>query len=254
MTALRFGKKPADTAAFDTGLKFGAFVDLAELPDPPLLIGRVGLIHEWGMLGNDETADCVFAARCHGVMQSHAAAGTDVPAFTDFDAVSDYAAVTGYNPTNPDTDQGTSMVDAVAYYKATGIRDSSNKRHLVEGSAFLRPGDVGEMAAALYWFGALDIGLELPSSAMEQFDSAEPWSVAAGASPGDGHCVMVIARNSAGNFICVTWGRIHAMTPQFLTTYMDEGFAYYSEDMLRSDALSPRGIDKAGLLGTLEKL
>ncbi len=248
---MKFGKKPA-AAAIAAGPLFGSFVDSSN-PPPPLLIGRVGLVPDWGMLGNDETSDCVWASACHRVMQWHATAGTDVPHFTDFDAVSDYAAETGYNPTDPASDQGTSMIAAVAYQKATGIRDSVNVRHKVEGSLFLRPGDISELAAALYWFGALDIGLQLPPSAMDQFNDAQPWSVSGGAGV-DGHCVTVIARNSADNFVIVTWGRVHAMTPQFVQSYMDEGFAYYSEDMLRSDTLSPRGIDKAGLLATLGKL
>ncbi|HEV3312196.1 MAG TPA: hypothetical protein VG815_16925 [Chloroflexota bacterium] len=249
---LRFGKKPADTAAFAAGLKFGAFVDSA-LPDPPLLIGRVGLIHDWGILGNDVCGDCAWSAAAHRVMQWHAIAGTEIPIFTAFDVESDYTS-TGYVIGDDSTDQGTSMIDAVAYQKATGIRDSSGNRHKIEGSLFLRPGDVSELAKALYYFGALDIGVQLPSTAMDQFDSAEPWSVAISGGSSDGHCIPVIARNSAGNFICVTWGRIQAITPQFLMSFMDEGFAYYSEDMLRSDALSPRGIDKAGLLATLGKL
>jgi hypothetical protein len=250
---LKFGKKPADTTAFAAGLKFGAMTD-SELPEPPLLIGRAGLIADWGVLGNDICGDCAWAAACHRVMQWHAIAGQPVPQFTSTDAILDYADATGYVPGDESTDQGTSMIAAVAYQKATGIRDAKDQRHKVEGSMFLRPGDVDEVAKALYYFGALDIGVQLPSTAMDQFTNAEPWSVTADSSPGDGHCITAIARNSAGNFVCVTWGRIHAVTPQFFMTFMDEGFAYYSEDMLRSDQLSPRGIDKAGLLATLGKL
>jgi hypothetical protein len=249
---LRYGKKPADTAAFVAGLKFGAMTD-SELPEPPLLIGRAGLIADWGVLGNDICGDCAWAAACHRVMQWHAIAGQPVPQFTADDAIDDYAAATGYEEGDDSTDQGTSMIEAVAYQKTIGIRDAKATRHKVEGSMFLRPGDVDEVAKALYYFGALDIGVQLPSTAMDQFTNAQPWGVSVGTGA-EGHCITVIARNSSGNFVCVTWGRIQAVTPNFMVKYMDEGFAYYSEDMLRSDQLSPRGIDKAGLLAALGKL
>ena len=117
---------------------------------------------------------------------------------------------------------------------------------------------MAELAKALYWFGAVDIGVQLSGVAMDQYNNEEPWSVTASAGPTNGHGVTVIARNSEGNFDCVTWPNgkraIQAATPPWIMANMDEGFAYYSEDMLRSDQLSPRGIDKAGLLAALGKL
>src|SRR6202030_257782 len=109
----------------------------------------------------------------NGIMRWRAIAGQPVPRFTTADAIDDYSAITGYVSGDAGTDQGTSMIDAVAYQKMTGYRDANNTRHKVEGSLFLRPGDVTELAKALYWFGAVDIGVQLSGVAMDQYNNEE---------------------------------------------------------------------------------
>ena len=50
-------------------------------------------------------------------------------------------------------------------------------------------------------------------------------------------------RNSAGNFLVLTWGRLHAATPAWLATYMDEGSAPLSVEMLNAKGVSPESYD-----------
>ena len=51
-----------------------------------------------------------------------------------------------------------------------------------------------------------------------------------------------VGRNSDGNFLIVTWGRLHAMTPTFLKNYCDEALAYVSIELLKNN-LSPEGFN-----------
>jgi len=119
MSELKLGKKPADHEAVRLGLQLRSFVDVSQ--DPPLLIGRVNLIRAWGMLGNDQVADCVWADAAHGTMQWRAAANVDVPAFTDQNVIDAYAAVTGYDPADSSTDNGTGMQEAIARLRGSLI-------------------------------------------------------------------------------------------------------------------------------------
>ena len=68
-----------------------------------------------------------------------------------------------------------------------------------------------------------------------------------------GHYVPVIGRNSAGNFLVITWGRLHAATPEFVTKYMDEGIAYLSLEYLKNN-LSPEGVALDELQRQLQQL
>ena len=89
--------------------------------------------------------------------------------------------------------------------------------------------------------------MNLPSNAIDQFKAAEPWSIVAGAGSAGGHYVPVVGRNSLGNFLCVTWGRLQAITPAWLAQNMDEGVAYLSLERLTAKGLSPQGYDAATL-------
>jgi intein/homing endonuclease len=53
-----------------------------------------------------------------------------------------------------------------------------------------------------------------------------------------------VGRNSAGNFLFITWGRLHAATPGWVQTYMDEGVCYLSLEIINtSTKLSPEGFN-----------
>ena len=91
----------------------------AVLPSRPKTFGHQNLISNWGMLGNDTVGDCVVAGSCHETMLWTAEGGKPAT-FTDANAISDYSAITGYNPNDPNTDQGTVVRDALLYRQKTG--------------------------------------------------------------------------------------------------------------------------------------
>lgn len=246
----KLGKKPARADSIKFG--FAQFFNAPDLPKPPLVFGRVGLIHDWGMLANDKVSNCVFAGAAHETMLWRAWADVSVSTFTDQNVISDYAKVAGYDGTEA-SDQGTDMQVAAAYRKQVGIIDDSGTRHQIDAYVSLRPGNLDELALAVYLFGAVGIGLEMPSSTQDQFDNAEPWSSVKGSPNEGGHYVPCIGRNSVGNFLIVTWGRLHAITPNFIIDKMDEGCAYLSFEQMRGN-VNPRGFDEAGLQKALAEL
>lgn len=241
----KLGKKPARPGAVQ--LRFGSYFNASELPKPPPVIGRPWMVRSWGMLGNDSIGDCVFAGAAHETMMLCADASSTVPTFTSKTTVADYSAVTGYNPDDPNSDVGTDAQVAAAYRQKVGVADILGARHKIDVYTAMRVGDMDELALAVYLLGIAGIGVLLPDSAETQFDHAEVWDVVPGAGVAGGHYICCIGRNSVGNFVVVTWGRLQAVTPRWLATYMDEGIAYLSRERLNSAGLSPQGYDAAKL-------
>lgn len=247
---LKLGKLPARPGA--VSFKFGAFFDQRKLPTPPPRFGHVDIKRPWGMFANDERSCCVFAGGAHEVMAWKHGAGAE-SMFRDEDVLSDYAAVTGFDPAKPDTDEGADMSDAAKYRRLVGLVDAQGVRHKINSYVALEPGNPSDLALATYLTGATGVGLRLPSVAMDQFDQEKPWRLVSGARPGPGHYVSCMGRNSAGHFMVVTWGRLHAMTAEFYDKYCDEALAYISPDALR-DKTTPEGFDAAFLSHSLAAL
>lgn len=249
--AYKLGKRPARKGAISFHL--ADYLDLTALPRPPLVFGHHRVGTPWGMLKNDEFSCCVFAGAAHEHMVWSYEGGIPVPHFSDEGVLADYAAVTGFDPKNADSDAGTDMADAAKYRRSTGVIDAAGNRHKIDAYLSLRAGHPEDLAIAAYVFGAVGIGLQLPNYAFDQLDEGRPWVPLAKGAVAGGHYVPVIGRNSHGNFLVVTWGVIHAMTPDFYARYSDEAVAYLELGILK-DGKSPEGFDEAALRRNLTAL
>jgi len=244
MQNYKLGKKRARPGA--VAFKFGMFFDRTKLPTPPAVFGHESIRRPWGMLANDQYGCCVWAGAAHETMM-WANLAKKQPTFRAQDVLADYSAVTGFDPKRPDSDQGTDMTEAASYRRKTGIVDSDGARHVIDAYAALRPGHADDLALSTYLMGASGVGLLMPSTAEKQFDDRKPWSVVKGASVEGGHYVPCVGRNSNGDFLIVTWGRIHAMTREFYETYCDEAIAYVSIEGMNDKNLSPEGFNVEAL-------
>ena len=127
--ALKLGKKPARPGAVK--FKFANFLVKPKLPTPPKVFGHEGLIGaNWEVLGNDHYGDCVWAGAAHETMLWNKEAARTVT-FSNDSVLKDYSAVTGFNPNDPNTDQGTDMQVAASYRRKKGVLDAHGKRHKV---------------------------------------------------------------------------------------------------------------------------
>ena len=247
----KLGKLPARPGAIS--MKFGMFFNAPELPTPPSHFGHYDIKIAWGLLGNDTYSNCVWAGAAHETMVFCNEAGQLVD-FEDSCVLSDYAAATGFNPANPATDQGKDMQAAASYRRTNGVVDSSGRRHKVDSYVALEAGDVDQLMLATYLTGAVGVGLRMPGSAEKQFGAAVPWSATTDTSMVGGHYVPVLGKNKSGNILCVTWGRLHAMTPEFYQTYCDEAVCYISLEALNNKGLTPEGFDAVQLQRDLAAL
>jgi hypothetical protein len=200
------------------------------------------------MFGNDVYGDCVWAGAAHETMLLRADAGATFAPFTSQTVEADYSAVTGFVQGRDDTDNGTDVSEAAAYRRKTGIIDALGTRHTIDVYAALRVGDTSQLALATFLFGAVGIGVILPDNAEDQFTQAEIWDTDKRPPQNNGgHYIPCVGRNSVGNFLFVSWGRLQAATPRWVQCCMDEGLVYISRERLRVSGLSPQGFDAAAL-------
>jgi hypothetical protein len=249
---LKLGKK---TPPSHHPLPFARYFDLDKLPTPPAVFGNTSLITNWGMLGNDQYGDCVEAGGPHQVMYMEKDAGNPQSTFTTATSLSDYSAVTGFNPNDPNSDQGTDMADYAAYFKSPGLIDVAGHRHVVDGYVALAPGNIQELMTAAYIFGGAGFGFAFPQSAMDQFNAGHPWTwtyVAHSPIVG-GHYVYVYGRNSAGQIVLVTWGKTWTMGTGFARYYNDETLVYLSMEWLKNN-MTPSQCNLAQLEADMKAL
>lgn len=241
----KLGKTPARPGA----VKFRLTNYATTLPKPPTAEKAVDL--SWQMLGNDSVGDCVFAGAGHETMSWNKETGKTIT-FTDKSVLSDYSAVTGYNPNDPNSDQGTDMQVAASYRRKTGVLDGSGKRHQVAAYLAITPGDKTLLKQAIYLFGAVGIGIQFPASAMTQFNAGKPWTVVSKSPIEGGHYIPAIGYDSKYVYI-VTWGKTQKMSWGFYKKYCDEAICYLSNEML-TNGISLEGFNSSQLMADLSAL
>jgi hypothetical protein len=249
---MRLGKLPAQPDI--PTLKLAHYA--VALPVPTAVFGFGGLYTDWGMLGNDQYGDCVFAGASHETMLwNKLRGGVDVPMSTKT-TLEDYTEVTGFNPKNPSTDNGAYMIDALKYRRATGVRDASEGRHKIAAYLQLKTGDFAQAIQAAFVFGAVGMGFEVPATIWDQFDNGEYWDVTdPNADIIGGHYVPIVgSRNSLARATVLTWGRRQQLTKRFYETYNDESYVMLSEEQIRSDGKGIHGLNLTQLQADLAAL
>ena len=229
--SFKLGKSPARVDA--RTLKFRAY--LAQLPPTPVTRDWTTKVPDWLILANDVVGDCTCAAAAHLDMLWTSWASTVVLP-TDAAVLAAYTAITGYNPADPSTDTGANELDVLNYWRQTGILGRK-----ITAYVQLEPRNLDHIKAAINLFGGVYAGVQLPDSAMREFDEELPWSdVSENAS--DGHAIPLVAYD-ADTVTCITWGRKQVISNTWLAKYLDEGYAVLSPDWIAANALAPSGFD-----------
>ena len=226
---MKLGLKPPRPGSISLELR--KYINLSVLPTPPANFGHGKLVKTaWNMLGNDSVGNCVQAGSAHETILLNYEAGLAVP-FDDACVISDYSAATGYNPADPNTDQGTDMQQYAAYRRNIGILDANGNRHKVGAYLAIQPGNLDEHLIAAYLFTAVGIGINFPSSAMDQFNTGEPWAPVAGSTIEGGHYVPLMGPFSEW-LIINTWSRENPMTLPFFAANSNQSVTYVSSEFL----------------------
>lgn len=214
---------------------------------PPVTVDWDTKVVSWPMDANDYSGDCVWAMIGHTIQTWTANASREVIIPVE-SLLRGYSDVTGYSPSDPSTDNGTVIQDALNYWRKVGIVDGAGTVHKIVAFAQVRHRSVVEMEAAAALFGEVLLGMSFPSTAMEQFDLGEPWDVVPGATIEGGHAVCSARYDSAtGTWWVITWGREQQVTAAFMHTYVTEAWVAISREWIEANGAAPSGLDLGGL-------
>lgn len=248
---MKLGRNPSTKPVT---FQFSKFSDRRKLPQPPRTFGNETFLPRdgWGILGNDKAGNCVIAGAAHETLLWCNVGQTVKARFDESSVLADYSRIAGYNPADPNTDQGTDMSEAASYRRRIGIIDADGQAHKVGAYLAIDPDDVTAHYQALYLFEAVGIGFRFPMSAWRQFENGQTWSVVTKNPSFDGgHYVPLVAKRRS--LVNVTWGRTQPMTRGFLEAYNEESLAYVSPEALKEQK-SQEGFDYQGLLDALNAL
>jgi hypothetical protein len=230
-------------------LHLANYLSVAALPPVPLAHAwSVQVKAPWPMMLNDNLGDCTIAAAGHMEQCWDACAALSAGIISDAQILAAYEAAAGYNPADPNSDQGAAELDVLNYWRRRGIGG-----HKIAAYAAVEPTNQLHVRAGCYLFGGLYIGLDLPESAQAQ----TLWDVLPGGAHGlgqpgswGGHAVPILDYDAAG-LVCVTWAQLQRMTWAFFTTYCDEAYAVLSSQDWFHQGRAPMGLDLKSLQADL---
>jgi hypothetical protein len=235
----KLGKLPADYSK--PRLWAEDYYVSTALPTPPLYVDRESRVAEWPMYLNDKFGDCTIAGIGHVIgAQATYAHGLETT-FSDNQIETAYTGVCpGFNPVTDANDNGAVLSDVLAYMKSTGMGG-----HTISAYAQLRAMDIDSLKLALYLFGSVYIGVNLPRSAEDQFAAGEPWTYVKGSRIAGGHCVAIqkITPGFPNPYSIVTWGKVVRVQELWLETYMDEAWVAIGPDWIQSNKMSIDGLN-----------
>ena len=226
-------------------LRMARYVDMSTIPEPPAVVDNMRGIKNWGMMDNDKLGCCVIAGLGHAfqtAVLSHIDLGSPVGIIHPDDGtiISKYEQWCGYNPADPNSDQGGVMGDVLNLLRASDFEGRKIKAYVS-----VDPTDLHMMQIVCWLFNGLYTGVQLP----EAWQGEKVWDAVrgAGGSPGSwgGHCVW-IPNSQPGSKTPISWGGNYTITDAGFS-YVDEVFALLMEDMI-----PPKGFDMDLLLNDLQ--
>lgn len=244
---LKLGKRPARHDP--RTLRLGKYLRPATVAASPGHLHLETKVAQWPIYGNDRYGDCVFADIGHQIEAWTADANTE-QSVTDADVLGAYSAVTGFNPNDPNSDRGTVWLDALNYWRKTGVGG-----HRIAGYVSVTV-DKAHARTATWLFGGLQLGIDLPITAKAQIGKV--WTVGRGSDgwPGSwgGHATPVLGYDASHLFV-ITWGAVQRMTWGFFNRYVDESYAALSTEWISQvTQRSPEGFDLATLQADLASI
>jgi hypothetical protein len=254
---LQYGRKPRDFTR--PALTLEHYLTAGGLPPAPAGdVDRCALVPKWPMYGNDQWGDCVWAMIGHMIQSWSAYAGTEV-SVPKASLLKGYSDVTGFDPNagppgNNPTDQGTNIQDALAYWKFTGIKDSTGTYHKIAGyAAFGDCHNIVLTKQVVSTFGSVALGVNFPVSGMDQFNAGEPWTYVPGSPIDGGHAYPRVKVSGGGLdvYTDITWAKAQRESLRFNLNYTEEAWAVVSQDWIDANGVDITGLNLTQLLADM---
>ena len=187
------------------------------------------------MDGNDQYADCGFAAGAHLQTNFAGLVGIRRIASTD-EVVQAYLKFTGGQ------DSGVILLHVLKEWRKNGIMG-----HQIPAFTSLHRADADDVKNAILLFGGIYLGFQVQTNAIPDFEAGKLWEP--GGTDGDGHCVVSIAyrTNEQGGLELgiLTWGGMVWASWDWWNQMVDEAYGILPPEAQNS-AFDP-GYDYAAL-------
>lgn len=227
----------------------------APLPPPPASVDYTTRVDSWPMFDNDSIGDCTIASVAH-LIQLYTSFTKASPVIVEqANIVKAYSDCGGYDGT-PATDNGAFEINVLKYWMSTGI-NAGGIMDKISGFAKVNPLNSNEVKYAVYWFGGLYIGMNMPKSWQTVQDNK--WKMgsdlAGDNAPGTwgGHAVPVVAYDE-DSLTIISWGDEFELSWDAFNTYCEEAWAVISPDFMNQMGKTPSNFDWPFLLTAMSRI
>ena len=174
------------------------------------------------MLGNDVYGDCVMVGRAN---QTFRFEGTEQGTLKKFKTQKTVynAVVKEYFKESGGQDSGLVMLDSLNLWRQKGWKVGCTGYNIFAFAA-VNHLDSNEVKLGVSLLNGLNVGIQVPKSAIDQFEAGQPWTVVPGSPIEGGHCIFIVGYNDFGP-VCVTWGKKQPMSWPFFFAQTDEAYA-----------------------------
>jgi hypothetical protein len=221
------------------------------LPIAPTSIDWTHNITNFGVMLNDRLGCCTCAAVYHA-RQIWTANVLTEQTEPDNCVLQLYEEATGYNPADPNTDQGGVEQYVLKYLLNTGFPLRDGTRDKILGFMEINHRDINDVKLTIAEFGVAYIGFDVPNSLFAAGDPPPLWTVSQDpnlAATHGGHAIVLVAYDDEGP-TCISWGSKYKMTWEFFMKYTDEVYAIVDSSWIANTGRTPLNID----LNELESL
>ena len=242
MIGKKLGRKPR---AFDTRIKKMKTI-VAHLPVAPATVNWTKGVKKFGMMLNDTLGDCTCAAVFHArqIWTENTGIENTQP---DAEVLKLYEAACGYNPKDPNTDQGGVEQDVLKYLLNKGVPLADGTTDKILAFVEVDQKNLNEVKLAVSDFGLAYIGIEVPGNIFKpNGDPLAVWDYVPNASSEGGHAIIIVGYDAVG-FTVISWGELYKMTYAFFNHYCDEVYAIADKNWIAKTGKTPLGMTLAQL-------
>lgn len=241
MAVGKLGKLAPHPESTHPRVKLSNHLAVSKLPPTPPVVDYASAVKVWPMYMNDQLGDCTCAGIAHSV-QAWTAYAQGLVTLPNSAVLGLYEKM-GYVPGDPSTDNGAVEQDVLHEVQQNGIGG-----HKILAYAQVNHQDINEMKTALYLFGSLYLGAQMPQSALDQTNAGQPWQIVSGSPIVGGHAFVAQRWDAAQSpMSVVTWGQLQRVDLEWWLAYGEEAWAIITEDWFLANGGSVTGMDEVSL-------
>ncbi len=194
------------------------------LPSTPASIDYGTRVPNYPLADNAKLGCCTISGVVHLLQLQYAEIGET------FTYPGDAEVETTYFAQTDGVDSGCVETSILNTWKNTGLFGTK-----ITSWIPINPKAEAEMRAAVYLFGGVYLGVELPADAEQQFEDHKPWHLTIPRGrPVGGHCVVGSGYNREVVSV-ITWGQETVATWDWMERYCSEAYVTIHQEFVEAD-------------------